>query len=169
MKCPACGTELVTQMASDIQVDLCQHGCGGLWLDDREIKKFDEEAEFDPETLRGQLSPSGSVTINTGVRPCPRCSGEILWKRWYDINRQVEVDQCPKCSGIWLDLGELSKIRGQYKTEVERQEAADKYLAPDAQQFIEDTQQNTEALAKLQEQALTSTSAVGRLLWRLFS
>lgn len=37
---------------------------------------------------------------------CPKC-GEPLEKVQID---EVEVDQCPSCSGIWFDFGELSAI-----------------------------------------------------------
>jgi len=40
---------------------------------------------------------------------CVKCSGELQ-----KINvGGVEVDQCPKCSGIWFDLGELKKVLDQ--------------------------------------------------------
>ncbi len=38
---------------------------------------------------------------------CPSCKKKILKKA---IIHQVEVDYCPKCSGLWLERGELDKI-----------------------------------------------------------
>ena len=29
--------------------------------------------------------------------------------------KQVEIDQCPKCGGIWLDAGEFTRIYGEIK------------------------------------------------------
>jgi len=46
-------------------------------------------------------------------------------KRYFSIKRQVEIDECAKCGGIWLDQGELEVLRSQYKTEDERLKAAD--------------------------------------------
>jgi len=40
---------------------------------------------------------------------CVKCSGEL---EKVTVGG-VEVDQCPKCSGIWFDFGELQKILGQ--------------------------------------------------------
>lgn len=38
---------------------------------------------------------------------CPVCSESLM-----RAERQgVEIDFCPKCHGIWLDRGELDKIR----------------------------------------------------------
>jgi len=38
---------------------------------------------------------------------CPYCKNRTLKKA---IIYDVEVDYCPKCHGVWLDKGELSKI-----------------------------------------------------------
>ena len=37
---------------------------------------------------------------------CPNCSTEMT------INNRlgVEIDQCPRCKGVWLDRGELEKV-----------------------------------------------------------
>ncbi len=37
---------------------------------------------------------------------CPRCNGPTV-KKPYEA---VEIDSCLKCSGIWLDKGELEKV-----------------------------------------------------------
>ena len=37
---------------------------------------------------------------------CPNCSTSMTLK-----NRLgVEIDQCPRCKGVWLDRGELEKV-----------------------------------------------------------
>lgn len=41
-------------------------------------------------------------------RPCP-VDGETMSK---EVAAMVVVDRCPKCQGIWLDGGELDKIKG---------------------------------------------------------
>ncbi len=38
---------------------------------------------------------------------CPCCTNLTLRKA---IRRDVEIDYCPDCNGIWLDNGELNKI-----------------------------------------------------------
>ena len=40
MNCPACGNVLKEMTVSDISVDVCQGGCGGIWFDNFELKKF---------------------------------------------------------------------------------------------------------------------------------
>lgn len=37
---------------------------------------------------------------------CPNCSSEMTIS-----NRMgVEIDQCPRCKGVWLDRGEIEKV-----------------------------------------------------------
>lgn len=37
---------------------------------------------------------------------CPRCNVKLLMTEKKDI----EIDYCPECRGIWLDRGELEKL-----------------------------------------------------------
>ncbi|MFO7678412.1 MAG: zf-TFIIB domain-containing protein [Chloroflexota bacterium] len=43
---------------------------------------------------------------------CPKCDHELQHRRL----AEVEVDQCLKCQGVWLDLGELPALRRQKNT-----------------------------------------------------
>ena len=45
MECPACGKQLQQMTAGDVTVDVCKGGCGGMWFDNYELKKFDEPHE----------------------------------------------------------------------------------------------------------------------------
>lgn len=38
---------------------------------------------------------------------CPNCETEDLL---ISERKNIEIDYCPKCRGIWLDKGELDKI-----------------------------------------------------------
>lgn len=38
---------------------------------------------------------------------CPSCGDEKLVEETF---RDIMIDRCPKCSGVWLDPGELEKI-----------------------------------------------------------
>lgn len=37
---------------------------------------------------------------------CPNCSSALIEMDRYG----VEIDQCPRCKGVWLDRGELEKV-----------------------------------------------------------
>lgn len=40
------------------------------------------------------------------MKLCPICGIELRPRVVYDI----EIDQCPRCGGVWLDGGELNKL-----------------------------------------------------------
>jgi len=39
----------------------------------------------------------------------------VLDRKWFSPAKKVEIDQCPKCNGIWLDAGEFSIIFEEMK------------------------------------------------------
>ena len=41
-------------------------------------------------------------------RPCP-VDGETMRK---EIAHMIVIDRCPRCQGVWLDGGELERIKG---------------------------------------------------------
>ena len=50
-------------------------------------------------------------------------------KYFVSVKKEVEVDECGACGGIWLDYGELGQIRNQFLTEEERKKAAQAYFS----------------------------------------
>lgn len=110
----------------DTAVDVCEGGCGGIWFDWYELKKVDEPDEVAGEALL-DVARDPSVTVDQEAkRQCPRCAGQVMWRHFASVNREVAVDECPACGGFFLDYGELNKIRGQFDSEEERAEAAQK-------------------------------------------
>ncbi len=127
MKCPACGNELTPIEIDEIVVDACAGGCGGLWFDQLELRKFDNPREKSGETLL-EIARDPAVEVDrSGRMECPRCEGIVMLQHYFSPLRQVEVNECPACAGIWLDPGELALIRDQYDTDAEREKAADDY------------------------------------------
>ena len=61
-------------------------------------------------------------------RKCPRDS-VVMMRHFWSVKRDVVVDECPKCEGIFLDPGELAGIRGDYKSDAERHKAAEAYYS----------------------------------------
>mgnify|MGYP000019262545 CR=1 FL=1 len=110
MKCPACSKDLVQTTVSDVELDLCKNGCGGIWFDRGEIQKFDDTTEFVPPEIIPTNRPS-SDTLNPFPRACPKCPGDNLMRQNYDWKNPVEIDMCWKCGGVWVDINELTAIR----------------------------------------------------------
>ena len=127
MKCPACGRELTQAKAAEIVVDVCDGGCGGIWFDRFELKKVDERHESAGDALLHAERAKGLDVDPDARRKCPRC-GVVMMRHFSSVKRKVVVDECPKCGGYWLDVGELAGIRDEFPTEAERTKAAEAYF-----------------------------------------
>jgi len=129
MKCPACSNSLQEMTVGDVTVNVCRGGCGGIWFDNFELKKFDEPHESQGQALL-DIERDESLIIDRAKRlNCPKCDDIVMMRHFFSVKKQVEVDECPGCGGFWLDAGELCKIRSLFNTEEERHEAADEYFS----------------------------------------
>ncbi|HMJ63794.1 MAG TPA: zf-TFIIB domain-containing protein [Candidatus Binatia bacterium] len=128
MICPACDFTLTPITVGKLTVDVCQGGCGGIWFDNFELKKVDEPQEFEGAPLlhipRDEQRP---VDYNRR-RKCPKCPDLVMMRHYFSDKRQVEVDECPGCGGVWLDAGELALIRKENASEAGRQNASKAYF-----------------------------------------
>jgi len=146
MKCPACSKELQSTTAGDVVVDICAGGCGGVWFDEGELEKFDEDSEVAAEVILKARTSSTPVPDGKQLRKCPRCPDQAIVRQFFDPKNQVEINQCWQCSGIWLDCGELLTIRGQFKTATDRAQAIEEY----AEQCIDQSEKAIAEHGKLE-------------------
>jgi hypothetical protein len=115
MDCPACGGTLHEVKVGEVTVDVCVVSCAGIWFDRRELEKVDEAFEPDDAALT-HLTPVPGVTVDhERRRSCPRCDDVVLGRRFNSLLRDVTLDECPGCAGVWLDAAELAKIRAQHR------------------------------------------------------
>lgn len=129
MKCPACENQLQQMTVADVTVDVCKGGCGGIWFDNFELKKFDEPHESAGEALL-DIELNKTVALDHSKKlKCPRCDDIVMMRHFFSVKHEVEVDECPGCGGIWLDAGELKQIRSLFETEQQRQQAAEEYFS----------------------------------------
>jgi len=129
MKCPACENQLQRMTVANVTVDVCKGGCGGIWFDNFELKKFDEPHESAGEALL-DVGLSKTVAVDHSKRlKCPRCDDIVMMRHFFGVKHKVEVDECPGCGGIWLDAGELKHIRSLFETEQQRERAANEYFS----------------------------------------
>ncbi|RMF71292.1 MAG: hypothetical protein D6738_14235 [Acidobacteria bacterium] len=124
MNCPACGKPLSERVVEGVAVDVCRHGCGGLWFDAGELQRFDEPDEPGAGELDASSAGASPPPRRDRPLPCPRCRGSRMMRRWWSVRRQVEIDECPTCGGIWLDRGELAALRALFASEDERRAEA---------------------------------------------
>jgi len=113
----------------DVTVDVCRGGCGGIWFDSFEFKKFDEPNESAGEELLDVEQDASIVVDHTKRLKCPKCDDLVMMRHFFSVKKEVEVDECPGCGGFWLDAGELRKIRSMFNTEEERHKAAGEYFS----------------------------------------
>jgi len=112
MKCPACKSPLREKGAGGMTLDVCYGGCGGIWFDASELERVSARAAATLHTIWNV--PVTNVKL-TEPRLCPRCPEQILERKWFSDLKKVEIDQCTKCGGIWLDAGEFSRIHEEIK------------------------------------------------------
>ena len=145
MNCPACANTLTPKTAGGVEVDVCAGGCGGIWFAQFEFKKFDEPAEAAGEQLL-DVPTNGVVVDRTKRYGCPRCTdGVVMLRHFESVKRQVTLDECPECGGIWLDAGELRTIRDEFPSEEARHAAADAYFHDVADRMLAREHAKTEA------------------------
>jgi uncharacterized protein len=110
MKCPACRSELSAVTLAELTLDGCQGGCGGIWFDRGELA-FDPPAPLLAQSL-DELSAGRTTYVDLAQRRrCPRCVDSVLLRHYSSASRAVTIDECPTCAGVWLDNGELERIR----------------------------------------------------------
>lgn len=123
MRCPACSSELTEVKVADFVVDVCDGGCGGIWFDWFELQRVDEPHETAGQELLNCRADARAAVDASKRRKCPRCDDMVLMRHFWSVRNEVEVEECPKCAGFWLDAGELEQIRGLFETEEQRRNA----------------------------------------------
>jgi Zn-finger nucleic acid-binding protein len=129
MKCPACDRILEAVTVENMNLDVCKGGCGGIWFDRFELQKVHERRESAGEALLDIEKDAGMNLDHDKRRKCPKCADTIMMRHFHSVKKEVEVDECPKCDGIWLDYGELRRIRTLFGSEEERKRAAREYFS----------------------------------------
>lgn len=128
MQCPACNRHLTSTQAGSITVDVCVGGCGGMWFDQLELVRLDEEREHTGHALLDVDVDQTVVVDQTGKRNCPKCPDVVMMRSFYSPHQQVAVDHCGNCGGHWLDAGELRQIHSLYSSPEERQAHIDRLI-----------------------------------------
>ena len=130
MKCPVCQKHMELVEISGVELDYCRNGCGGIWFDNFEIKRLDEENEGGGEVLEEILAQKRvDDTVRTEKLNCPRCDEVKMRRHKYNYMSDVSIDQCYNCNGIWLDAGELAAIRANFESTEDKEKVLGKLIA----------------------------------------
>ena len=102
--CPRCNIETerkeIEVFGPNIFIDMC-YKCGGIWLDDGELKKLLKDNKLSDYLTEDIGTKSRSKLV------CPRCGGLMDIEHADDI----DVDVCLTCHGVWLDKGEWLELK----------------------------------------------------------
>ena len=98
-----------------VEIDVCAE-CISVWLDDDELARivYSPEHAWSPEVVKQVLETTGSMGVpkveHDRELHCPSCDS-LLEPVNYQGNSGVIINTCPNQHGVWLDHGELAKIR----------------------------------------------------------
>lgn len=132
--CPVCDKTMHLVYFFDIELDFCRL-CGGLWFDGGEMEKVLSKRNV-PRRLTVPLAYDLTQRkVEEGKRLCPRCKDTMKVMKYKEVN----VDICLRCQGIWLDRYELAQIMGQAKQLKKIRYVDDgmgQYRAPEADEAV---------------------------------
>jgi hypothetical protein len=93
--------EKVSVIGRDVVIDVCPN-CSGVFLDKDEILRITGNRGLNRYLTKYLGIDSDSQLI------CPACGGLMDGEK---LSEEVIVDVCLNCKGIWLDAGELERIK----------------------------------------------------------
>ncbi|MFQ5882792.1 MAG: zf-TFIIB domain-containing protein [Candidatus Methylomirabilales bacterium] len=108
--CPRCKVPLKIHIPHDDreEYDICAR-CGGLWLDRAEFHRATRKRNVYRHTEKKGEYLRGPLRDPLRYIPCVRC-GKVMNRKNFARISGVIIDEC-RWHGIWLDSGELEKIR----------------------------------------------------------
>jgi len=112
--CPHCRQPLgeVTARARSgylLALDQCR-GCGGIWFDRWELFPLDHTEVARLESVDTERLMS-EQPARRGAGQCPRCAVDLRPFRDPVLPPDARVERCFVCEGMWLQRGELSRVK----------------------------------------------------------
>ncbi len=114
LKCPDCNNNLKEVLADThyglkIKLDQC-FGCGGIWFDDLELYpvKKEEVEKLENADLK-KLQENSFLGGGNGL--CPICLDKLEIFKDYNFPKQLEVEYCKNCKGLWMNRGEAMDFK----------------------------------------------------------
>ncbi|HRF59285.1 MAG TPA: zf-TFIIB domain-containing protein [Fimbriimonadaceae bacterium] len=106
--CVNCAQPMTALNFRDVPISVCPR-CHGLWFPGesvRIVRTMDTDRLSQLEALN---KPVAHVPAPSAGRFCPDDMNELR-KHPYAFDRQVVVEGCDTCEGIWFDAGELDTL-----------------------------------------------------------
>lgn len=99
MKCPRCNVNLIEEQLESIKYHKCDD-CEGLWMFKSDLNLYLDKDINQIDESRIEFKKSSKIE-------CPSCLEANVELIKY---KEVEIDLCKKCEGVWLDKNELGKL-----------------------------------------------------------
>ncbi|WNG40979.1 hypothetical protein F0U61_50265 [Archangium violaceum] len=107
MNCPRCDKVMLQTRPEDVEAQQCPQ-CEGHWLEGEALRRL--ESTVNVRLFEWRKLPSEEYQARAVA--CPRCRPRgIMKKVQSERDRHVLLDVCERCSGVWLDGGELRAIQ----------------------------------------------------------
>ncbi len=134
MKCPTCVTQSLQElMLGDSHVHSCRE-CRGVWIGKEDLMKG-EKMNPEKHWLNIELwENKQKINAKASEKICPVCSTTLMSIDQHD--RDLSVDMCKSCGGLWLSGGEYQKALDMLKDDADG-EIMDNYALTLATQLKE--------------------------------
>jgi uncharacterized protein len=118
-------------------LDQCP-GCGGIWFDKLELYELKQGQADSLEALNVDILRSPSLIENSELT-CPRDHAKLIQFIDPYFPKEIIIERCPVCDGLWLNRGELTKYQKfRQKRMIEGEtNTADAKLGQDVEYILE--------------------------------
>jgi Zn-finger nucleic acid-binding protein len=132
LQCPQCNREMAEVVAkaapgSLLQLDQCAK-CGGIWCDKWELFPVDgdEAGRLDPldENLLRDNRQLQKKTLY-----CPRCADELEIFADPILPKEIQLQRCRHCDGLWLNRGQFRRYKEYQKSTRLKRMSGEKVVA----------------------------------------
>ena len=128
MKCPSCENALTQHTVGGVTLFACDGGCGGYWIRRSAQKQLREAAAGAGAALLSLPRAEGVRTFRDVQHICPDCANTMLYRHCFSRKLDLEIDQCSKCGGFWVEVGRLADILTHDMPEENRKQQVEDYF-----------------------------------------
>ena len=114
VRCPHCRVDL-HEVSAEVALGYCVvldqcPRCGGVWCDRWELYPVTAvaAARLDPVDGEALRQPT---TVPLSLLECPRCRARLQPFRDAWLPADVCLERCPNCDGLWLNRGQLRRVK----------------------------------------------------------
>lgn len=102
LTCPKCSTVMQPLTLAGIELDSCPF-CNGCWMDRNEVERMTRSRGRNHLNVELEDTKASELT-------CPRCRKTDMLVGHHINIKNLVLDQCQTCHGVWMDRGELTTL-----------------------------------------------------------